>query len=289
MERYVTSPFRVPGSCKEGKCMISRIEGLIAERLAKSKKSSSPVDKDTMQTLEAAGQILPLRQIFDFYTIPIEARSEVIKCTKPKAHLEWLWDPESEVWQGRQDRRMDATAWLSMCHDSKITEIISHAKCLEVFIGRPSTNQGVFLKYVSGEGGLDPSNLVVDMKDFLVALEGLVREFGNTKGGDNNPVDNPKLMKKHVQELLHRMFSKSPINRYLVLRNYNRTMPPKYTVTVQKPSNGDGSKSNLGTPASGTPAPGTPAPGTPSGSDTPHTSGDLDATPQPLEAEPVPL
>lgn len=211
----------------DGKSLVQTVRAAMARRgrkikLGESDKIEMVYLNEIMATLQEEGQLLPLRQTFDFYTLPKEQRDQVLTSTKGKAHLDLMWDPEMP-WEAKQEvRRMSLAAWGSFCAQCGLDHRlnISLGACFAAMLEKPSTSVEAVDDFLEGRAGFDPDKISVSMDGFLASLQGIIMRHTLAKDcvkGEIARLDS-KTMLKGIMEVVHQIFDKSPINRFLKLK-----------------------------------------------------------------------
>ena len=212
----------------DGKAVIHRVRAYAVRSRGESEGSAEddelvPLDlaEDVKKALNQKGQNVPLKQIFDYYTLAPEKREEVLKCTKKDSQYQLLWNPESPWGTERQARRMSLTAWckfISDCQmDHKLT--LTLGACIASALERPSTTVESVLSFLDGRSTFEPDEMHITVEGFIEAIQGLTIRHAIEKVDGAKEKLTIKEMQKGVLDVLHLMFNKCPINRFLKLKH----------------------------------------------------------------------
>jgi len=217
----------------DGKALIQTVKETVARRgglspdrkLTESDKIEIVYSGEIMGALQEEGQLLPLRQIFDFYTMTKEQREQVLRGqSKSKSTLGAMWDPDT-VWEPEKHeaQRMSLSAWGTFCGQCGLDERLNTGlgSCLAAMLERPPSSVDAVHGFLEGTEGFDPDLVTVGVDGFLESLRGVIMRHTLGKEavrGEITRLDS-KTMLKGMMEVLHQVFDKSPINRFLKLKN----------------------------------------------------------------------
>ena len=235
-------PLAPDDDSSDGKALIHRVRAGMTRRgsrsnLGESDKIEMVCLNEIMAALKEEGNLLPLRQTFDFYTLSKAQREEILSSVKGKSHLSMMWDPETPWEEKHEAKRMSLTAWGRFCGQCGLDDKLntSLGSCIAAMLERPKTSMDAVHGFLEGQSGFDPETISVSLQGFLASVQGVIMRHILAKQsvrGEIARIDS-KTMLKGIIEVLHQAFDKSPINRFLKLKNSITTRSNKQSMPLR--------------------------------------------------------